>query len=365
MVAGEKPKACERCWIEEENGYRSHRLTEIDVWRRRLGEGGLLELQNGTSASGEIALNPVALDLRIGNTCNLQCVMCRPHDSIKWLNLANGLAEKAQTPALQSDMVYKKSISLKDYGWQDNSAIWDEMRAIAPTLQELIIGGGEPMLLNGHIEFIEHCVRQGYASRIHLRYHTNLTILNEAHFDLWKHFKVVEFFPSLDGLGEMNHYVRYPADWATIEKNLNLLDAVEFDNIKVMILFSSHLLSLFNLADFLQWIEDRRFKKVTHGFNGYLHPGIVMHPEYLSPQVYPAEIKRVITERLSTFERRSRKPSYKTAGVLEFMNQKDKSELLPSAIEYIQLLDQTRGTSFAKTFPELAELLKNYSLPPL
>lgn len=360
MIEGQKPSSCKRCWIEEGNGYRSHRLTEIDVWERRMGKAGLQQMYERTAVDGSIELFPTALDLRIGNTCNLQCVMCRPHDSVKWLGLSQTLHSQASHKTLKEDMLYKKSIQLGEYNWQNNDAIWDELREIAPSLQELIIGGGEPMLLRGHIEFIQYCVDQGFAKDIHLRYHTNLTVLNPQHFELWKHFKIVEFFASIDGLGEKNNYVRYPAQWSDIEKNLNYLDDLPFENIKIMILFSSHFLSLYNLDELAQWIEDRKFKKVTHGFNGYLHPGIVMQPEYLSPQAYPQHIKDKVTHRLLEFEKRSKKPSYKVAGVVKYMNERDRSELMPATIEYIKLLDQNRGTQFAKVYGDLYKDLESY-----
>ncbi len=360
ILNGEKPKPCARCWTEEANGGLSHRLTEIEVWQRKLGPSRLRELVYSTLPDGSIDTDPVSLDLRIGNTCNLQCVICRPHESSKWLELSRKLALEATHPTLKGDLEHKNSMQIENYAWQNNNAIWEELRAAAPNLQELIIGGGEPMLLKGHFEFLKFCVDNGFAKNIHLRYHTNLTVLNPAKFDLWKHFKIVELFASIDGLGDKNHYVRYPADWSAVECNLNLLDEVKLPNIRSMILFSAHFINLFDLVELQDWILRRQFKRVTRGFHGLLHHSAVMHPELLSAQVLPAEIKREISERLLKFERGNPRPSKKIGGVIGYMNAKDESHLLPATIEYIRLLDRVRGTNFQATFSELFQRLEPY-----
>lgn len=359
MLNGDKPEHCKRCWVEEKNGYRSHRVTEIDVWERRMGREKILDLIQNTQADGAVDFSPVSLDLRIGNTCNLQCVMCRPHDSIKWLALSEKMHGDAVSKSLKEDMQYKKSLNLADFEWQESDDVWDQLLEMAPTLNEVIVGGGEPMLLKNHFKFLKHCVEHGFAGQIQLRYHTNLTVLDRTMFDLWRHFKLVEFFVSLDGVGEINTYVRYPAKWQTIEENLDFLDSVPHDNVRIMLLFSSHFLSLFYLDQFSEWVEAKRFKKVTHGYNGYFHPGIVMQPSYLSPQVYPQAIKQEIAEKLQAFEKRSKKPSHKVHGVIQYMLEADKSDNLPTVMEYIGLLDRHRGTDFKKTFPELYARIYN------
>ncbi len=354
MLQGEKPSQCKRCWEEEDSGYRSHRLMEVDVWKRRLGEDGLNQLVASTQENGAIQAAPLSIDLRIGNTCNLACVMCRPHESTKWLSLSEDIYSKTYNLSLKMDMLYKKSLNMSRYNWQDEEKIWEELKLMAPHLQELIIGGGEPMLLRRHFDFVEFCVKNGYAKKMHLRYHTNLTNLNTSYFSLWKEFKVVEFFASIDGFGEKNFYNRYPAKWDEIEKNLRALDQLPHDNIQTMILFSSHFLSLYNLDELCRWLEQQNYRKVTKGFNGYLHPAIVMDPRYLNPQVYPQKIKDKITQKIHEFEKNSLKPSNKISGVLQFMNAADESGHLSTTLEYIRQLDRSRGTNFQTTFPELA-----------
>lgn len=354
MLRGERPAACEHCHIEEANGCRSHRTIENKVWTEKMGSTFISDRVKATDADGTLHEPLIAIDLRIGNLCNLQCVMCRPQDSSKWRSMAQTLAETSVHPALRGDWQYKARINHDRFGWYEKPQFLETLREVIPYLRELILGGGEPMLLNEHRWLIEECVRSGAAKNIVLRYHTNGTILPEELFPLWKQFQKVELFVSLDGVGEKNHYMRYPASWPAIEKNLQRLDAEPAPNIGVMILCSVHLMSMYHLANFSDWIERQNFRKVTHGYNGYFHPGVVHYPQYLSVQVYPPAVKAKIAEQLRTFEARSRKPSAKIEGVIGFMMAHDASDRLPQTREYIEKLDRLRGTNFALTFPELS-----------
>lgn len=360
MLQGQKVPSCQHCYVEEANGYRSHRVTEWTAWQNKLGNDEIQRRIKATDSSGFLDAPPVSIDLRIGNTCNLQCVMCRPQDSSKWMALAQKIADTFEDPELKGEWFFKSQIDLTRFKWYQKPEALEGVKELLPYMREMIIGGGEPMLLEEQRWLIEECVRTGAAKNIHLRYHTNGTILPESMFELWKHFGRVELFLSIDSLAEKNHYMRYPAQWSAIESNIRRLEACEFPNIQVMILLSVHVMSLFHLTDFAQWIEDQNFKKVTHGYNGYFHPGVVHYPPYLSVQVYPEDLKKVVTEKIRAFESRSRKPSNKIEGVLGLMNAADMSHRLVTTREYIRRLDQARSTRFDQVFPELNEYLRIY-----
>ncbi len=357
MMNGEKPAACKRCWVEEGNGYRSHRQTELGVWQARLGVDALEKMLSETEADGSFQTPPKSIDLRLGNTCNLQCVMCRPHDSSKWIGLAKKMSLTAESPAIRDDLSYKLKLKSDDFNWQERAEIWDELVEFLPDLRELIIGGGEPMLLEQHFRFLERCVSSGHAEHIQLRYHTNLTVLPAEVLPLWQKFKFVEVFASIDALGDMNHYVRHPAKWQDIERHLRLLDTMNFEKVRTMILSSVHFLTFFDLDQLLGWIQEQKFKTVTHGYNGHIHPGIVMSPEYLSVQAYPVALKKAIATKITAFEAGSHKRSNKIQGVLNYMMERDQTSRLPATMDYIRQLDTARGTNFRSTFLELCTAL--------
>jgi wyosine [tRNA(Phe)-imidazoG37] synthetase (radical SAM superfamily) len=358
MLRGEKVSACTHCYAEEKNGYRSHRVTENRVWKERFGRDFVLDRVRNTQADGRLNEDIVAIDLRLGNTCNLQCVMCRPQDSSRWTALAKKIAETAETSEIRSEWAHKSKINQSRFEWYKDPAFWTDLEAMLPSMREIIVGGGEPMLLEEHRRLVEACVRTGAAKNIQIRYHTNGTLLDQSLFDLWKEFKLVEVFISLDCWGEKNNYMRYPANLDAIATNLKCLDEDSPESVKVMLLCSVHLMNMFYLDEYAQWVEDQNFKKVTKGFNGYFHPGVVHYPPYLSIQNYPGELKKIVSDKLAAFESRSRKKSNKIQGIINLMNEADHSSRLNQTRDYIRRLDAERGTSFSKTFPELNRFLE-------
>jgi len=99
MIAGRWVKECAACYKLEHVGIYSHRQIENHIWEKKLGEEYIINLVNETHSDGSIESKWITLDLRLGNTCNLQCVMCRPVDSSKWVKHAIILKEELTTDA--------------------------------------------------------------------------------------------------------------------------------------------------------------------------------------------------------------------------------------------------------------------------
>jgi len=74
------------------------------------------EIVKNTHEDGTIDNDLYTLDFRLGNTCNLACVMCRPQDSSKWLNEAKKLSNELETDA-KWDWRHKSKIDLSKFEW--------------------------------------------------------------------------------------------------------------------------------------------------------------------------------------------------------------------------------------------------------
>ena len=66
---------------------------------KELGEEYIRDLISKTEPNGRLSEDLITFDFRLGNTCNLQCVMCRPKDSSRWLGDAKKLARMLETDA--------------------------------------------------------------------------------------------------------------------------------------------------------------------------------------------------------------------------------------------------------------------------
>lgn len=205
MLEGERPDFCRRCYREEDAGGVSVRL----LYNRQY-KGYLETVFDRTRENGEIEPEVTYVDFSLTNNCNLQCRMCSPPASYLL---------KKEFESLGFDFSKEGTESAKS-GWDIDGNLGRIVEDVIPTLDAMLTTGGEPFVSPQHLKILEACVERGRAPQIVLRYHSNLTVLPPRLVELWKHFKSIEIHVSLEGVGEMNEYVRYPAKWEKIETNL-------------------------------------------------------------------------------------------------------------------------------------------------
>ena len=374
MLNGEIPSSCTKCYQEESKGVASKRMWETGSW---IQDGiDVPDLVAQTSTDGFIPEKLVYLDLRLGHTCNLKCVMCSPHDSSQWIPDHKKVYPIFQAKELKQQMDWNADEF--DNKWHENPEFWEEMYKQIPNLKQVYFAGGEPLAIKEHKRFLEEIIRQGYADKILVRYNTNGLLINEDIIELWSKFRKVKVGFSLDGTGERNRYIRYDSDWATIERNLKRLDDTP-DNIHVSIATAIQILNIKHLPDFARWKVEQKFKKVnfsnvvdgTEAGGGLFNMHLLYIPTWLSIKVLPERDKEEVRKSFAELETWLR-ANYRDdddywkhnpygwkrwQAVLDFMDSEDHTDQLTAFKEYIEKMDDLRGTDFRGTFPELAHLL--------
>lgn len=371
MLDGSIPNSCKKCFHEESKGVASKRVWETGTWI----EDGIdvEDLINKTRDDGVIPDKLVYLDLRLGHTCNLKCVMCSPHDSSLWVADHKKIFPLFQHDSLKKQMRWDQE-SFNNY-WHENPAFWEEMYKQIPNLKQVYFAGGEPLLIKEHKKFLEEIIRQGYADKILIRYNTNGLLISDDIIDIWKKFKKVKVGFSIDDFGDRNHYIRYPSDWSVIEKNLHKLDNTP-DNIHVSIATAIQILNIKTLPDFAKWKIKQNFKKinfsnVTDGIEaggGIFNMHLLYIPTFLSIRCLPpeskAEVRKIFSEFATWLYENYRQDDdfwkknpygwQRWKAVLDFMDSEDHTHLLPALKEYIEKLDSIRNTNFSEVFPNLS-----------
>jgi len=362
FLENKKIPQCNSCWKEEASGIKSHRIIENNIWQRHLGKEFLENLVQSTDTDGSVKHNPITLDLRLGNTCNLQCVMCRPRDSSKWLQDAKKLSIILENDVAKGDWNHKaNSISSTDcFDWFEKIETQNSLDEFIGDIRHIIFGGGEPLLIKDHEKLITKLVESGASKNIVIRYHTNGTILNQKFIDLWSNFKEVEIMVSLDDWGSRNEYVRYPAQWDVISANLDRLDDTP-SNIIVNLLTTVHAMNIYNLPDFAMNIIDRKWKKICKRNDGLFAIGTTHWPQYMSTRVLPNRVKEKIVDYWNTFDELKNNKRWTTRIVpqLDFMNQLDESHRFPSLLDYIEKLDSIRPIHFSQQYKDYYEILRS------
>jgi hypothetical protein len=363
MLAGQEVKACQICYREEANGYKSHRIVENKVWHKRCGEEAIRQLISRTAADGTLDDALQYVDLRLGNTCNMQCIMCQPRESSRWLPAAEKLIELCQDGELKSEWKLLSTIDASRFEWYRNVEFWSNLRTFLPYVKEIILAGGEPFLIKEQFAFVKSCCELGEANHIRLRYHTNGTVFPEEMTAYWKQFDMVHFFVSLDGIGDVANYVRYPSNWKEIEDNIRRFDSLG-ENTRTNFHFTTHALNIYRIPEVCDWAEksDLRNRKYFSNIQEYVCTSLVHHPAYLNIRVLPVEYKQVISEKIDGYMRKQMagQATDKLTGILIFMNSEDHSQRMPNLVEYTKVLDISRGTEFFETFPELASYWIRY-----
>jgi sulfatase maturation enzyme AslB (radical SAM superfamily) len=360
FIAGEKLPQCASCWKEEASGIKSHRIVENFMWEKKLGSEFLETLVSNTHSDGSVDHTPLTLDLRLSNVCNLQCVMCRPRDSSKWLADSKKLAETLVSPAAKNDW-HHKSMSIQDttvFDWFERLTTQESLDEFLGDIRHIIFGGGEPLLIKEHDRFIRRLVESGNSKQIELRYHTNGTQLSETILELWSHFKHVELMISIDDWGDRNEYVRYPAKWSTIKKNLDRLDQTP-DTISINILTSIHAMNIYNLPDFALELLNSDWRKICKRNGKMIYLGTVHWPQYMSTKVLPADIKQKIIDKWNSHEQLKQHTYWNDRIVpqIEFMLSGDDSRLFNDLLDYIDKLDAIRPIKFRDVYSEYYNIL--------
>lgn len=374
MLEGKIPASCSKCISEEDKGVISKRLWETYTW---MNDGiDIEQLVKDTNSDGSVPDKLTYLDLRLGHTCNIKCIMCSPHDSSRWVQDHEKLLKKTTIPIISEQMQWdKKSFNNT---WYENPDFWDQIYEQIPNLKQVYFAGGEPLMIKEHKKFLEEIINRGYADKILIRYNSNALLLGDDIIELWKNFKHVKFAVSLDAVGDRNYYIRYPSHWDTIVQNLHKLDNTP-DNVQVSIATAIQILNIKHLPDFAKWKIQQNFKKINTGLvpgdvqmgGGIFNMHLLYIPTFLSIRVLPEKDKQEIREIFQDFKfwlwdnYRQDDDFWKVnpygwkrwQAVLDFMDSEDHTHLLPAFNEYITNMDQIRETKFHAVFPELGHLI--------
>ena len=360
MLSGDMPNSCTKCYTEESKGIVSKRQWETRIWEERIDINNIVAQ---TAKDGSLPVNIPYFDLRLGNMCQLKCIMCSPHDSSSWIKEWKLQYPKYKTIELKKDQEWDIDF---DYTWYQKGSFLENMRSNAHNIRELYFAGGEPLLIPEHYKILEFMVETGAAKLCIVRYNSNGLKLPKKLFELWKHFKQVKFNFSVDAVEERNDYIRYPSKWNDIVSNLERLDDTP-DNITVNIACAVQLLNVLNVPDLVRWKESMNFKKINlppYGA-GLIGTHLVYLPSYLNVRVLPKHLKNKVAKQVEYFcSLRSNDTEFmnnpyglkRWQGLVQYMISEDWSNKLPMLEDYLAVTDAQRGTDFKKTFPELKDL---------
>jgi organic radical activating enzyme len=368
MLNGVWSEECGRCKKEEENGLVSRRTYENQQWKFTIDEA-----RSKTTSDGTISDVPVIYyDLRFGNFCNLKCRMCGPTDSSAWYDdwiKLTGTNKFKDTSGEVSILEDSKGYYSTEFDWPNHEPFWDQLESNVHNIQHVYFAGGEPMLIERHYDFLERCIDQDVAKNMIIEYNTNMSTLPTRVTKLWESFKQVRVGASIDGMGSMLEYQRYPAKWEKTLRNLEYLDSMPA-NIIAWLAFTVTAYNVNHMIDFMKW------KLVKSGFikiNSTNRRPIITHhvahnPKHLNIRVLPHQYKQELTEKFYDFLKWVEENKYNNYvqkqaheivnGVVSYMNSENYYDShWQEFVEYTKKLDIIRYESIFYVEPRFKEYI--------
>lgn len=287
MQKGERVDACRNCYEWEDSGGHSMRIEYSD---RLLKQDKKIVDQIFKTGTPIVK----SLDLKMGNKCNLACVMCDPSSSS-----LIGKERQQYPPSQELDMEVGRSKQIQVDFSQDE---FEEIKNVAGNIINVKSTGGEPMLLPGFKDLLEYLVENGFSKNIKFTTVTNGTVDFSSYLHLMNQFKHFSIQWSIDGIGDTYNFVRYPGNWNSVSrKHQRVMKSLRDNNYENVKLGASIAISVYNIhqmPDILSYVhEDLKI-------NGVADYNIVREPDFMSPALAP---KSIIDKSLKVFKEKTNK----------------------------------------------------------
>ena len=317
MLAGNPVKGREKCQEMESVGNHSGRLSSLHY---------LIPTENKLAPLED-------LEVSFSNLCNLACVGCGDFNSTKW--------------STENIKAGRKGLKLIDnkFDWTQ----WDLSK-----LKTLKILGGEPFMEPERFCELLEAVN---LSEVELVVNTNGTVLPNPRLKaLIEKCKQVKFLVSIDGIGLVNDWNRWPGKFQNIVEAMHVYETwwKYFDNITLKTHSVVNIFNIFTMEDFINFMK-KDFPNWTTSFMWVNNPG------WQSIQSLPQEVKTKLINEFSGKDvgilKTSREDFYKLSiGYLKINSIVDWNDTK----RRINLLSKERKLDINTMLPDLQRIMNDF-----
>jgi pyruvate-formate lyase-activating enzyme len=374
LADGRKIPVCGYCWGQEARGESSQRQLWNGIYPEQL--GAVRErVTQGADAGAAMPLE--YLQISVGNQCNLACRMCNASYSAriaedpvhsKWA----GEMDREGATVWDGAGVVGRGLSppprrarwIEGTSWfEQPEFVEKDMMGAGSTLKTLYVTGGEPLFVPAFDRILDDYISRGLAQDMAISLNTNL-FHNERRIaramESLLRFKLCFLAPSIDGHGAVYEYIRYPAKWPVVERNIRyVVDlARQRSNLYVMLTTVAQAYNLFNLVDLLRFADDLPVECRPHILDG---------PPQLLPQVLPLDLRLKAVELLDAYAASPGEPGPQVANrahagriarhLAGCVETPDLAASRRAFVAFTRALDESRGQSLERSVPELRELM--------
>jgi MoaA/NifB/PqqE/SkfB family radical SAM enzyme len=340
FLDGKKPAGCFRCWNEEDVGRTSKRMhTQVR----------LKELKNEVDYTNLQPDQLWFLDLKLGNICNLKCRICGSWSSSKWAEEEINYVADLKTPAQKK--THLAYTFLQQGAWPRKSPLfWENLKQLLPKIKYFEFTGGEPWLIQEHIELLKYAVAQGYSKNIDIHYNTNATQWPEDLVEIWRDFGRVDIAFSIDNVAARFEYERYGSNWDTANSIIDSVHNMQllYPNITTQLCFTVNIQNVYYLDELLAWADTKNF--------GSIYFNLLQSPSHMCVSHMTDNAKNLVLNKLKTTFWTSNKYQKEIDSLIKFIEAgpgSDGQEFLTK----MKITDEYRKQSFVDTHCEIAEAM--------
>lgn len=279
FLEGKAMKVCELCYIDENAGKVSHRMRRNNQFLGKpninLNDPIINDIKNQTDVDGYTKKVFSQFSPNVGNTCQLRCVDCAPafsrsilkdYDKLNW-----DVNFKTRRNTFNNDI----TLAQKDIDMN----IWDEGKKYIKNIKTIRITGGEPSISKGFLDFINWCAETGHSKNIVIFCPTNAVNVKDNFINPLRKFQSVKLEISVDGVGALDEYLRYPTNWEKKNKIIDQLCDIFPESTLHTVIYS------LNLAEVEKLVEYGKSKNKLHSFQ------CLSWPDNLNIQHLPQKYK--------------------------------------------------------------------------
>ena len=221
LISGIKSKECESCWKDEEKKGDSLRLMQNRTF-------GLFSNHSIAKQVEKPDISKIqSFELNLGNLCNLKCLMCSPGISSQLL------AELNLNPGLKSHLPEnERNLKQEKFNWPRRQDFVEWCEQYLPQSIHIKMTGGEPFIIPW-LEKVIDDIPDKQKSKCVLHFTTNLTVVNNRLFEIFKKFKEVWISVSCEGIWSTLDYIRSGHTWTDLSLNFKMLKNKNIKNLKL------------------------------------------------------------------------------------------------------------------------------------
>jgi MoaA/NifB/PqqE/SkfB family radical SAM enzyme len=361
MAEGRGVVDCAPCYIHELTTGRSLRKDTNDAWLsnvpvRDRPASIKRRIEESVADRHVMKTPPRKLHLWFGSHCNLQCRMCSATYSTR---IAADPVHRSWNPGPPSLGLPPDQRRFTDArAWSDSSSVvFGELFADTSQLTSLAFAGGEPFLQAQIEPLLQLLIERGRAPAMDLYFSTNGTVIRESLIEKLRQFGQVTLAVSVDAVGELNEYIRFPSRWDVVWGNVLRMRDMGFAVVQVDPTFQAY--NALAFTDLLR-LCDREGLECNQA-------NVLLYPEHLSIRVLPPACRRLARERLESYlqdcPERHRQGAAAFASALAGPDHPNQKSLLATFMTFTNDLDASRKQSVAASNPELVAALDAEGFP--